>query len=153
MKLSELFPDGTKIIIQGKEHEVKISTRSLLQFEKDYPENMVINDGVECVVTTQEQIATLINKAISEKGLKVSALINLLYAALLHTKEYPTKESLIEVIEPKDFSDYVDAIVLAYIQSQPTTEQIEKLEVMSQAGDTKKKAESEITEQSTLSTE
>lgn len=145
MNLSELFPQGAKVQIQGKEYELKFSTRTLLQLEKDYPE--------KDEVTTQEQIADLVKKALSTKGLKASDLVNLLFAVLLHTKDFSSKEVLIDAIEPKDFSDYVDAIIIAYMQSKPTSEQLEKLEVMSQTGDTKKKTESETTELNTHSTE
>lgn len=147
MKLTELFPQGRKVEIQGKEYELVFSTRAVLQLERDYPDKTI--EGKE--ITTDNQIAALIKRSMSKQGIKASDLVNFLYACLLNTKSFSDKEKLIDVIEPLHFTSYADAIVYAYLQKQLTPEQIEKLEVMAQSGDSKKKPESGILEQSTHS--
>lgn len=138
MKLSELFPQGPKVIIQGKEYELKFSTRAVLQFEMDYPDT-VIDDKK---VTTQQQTAKVLGSVLS--GIKAADLIDVLYASLLHTKAFKDKDSLIDAMDPKDFGSYADAVFNAYFLSNATPEQLEKLEVMSQTNGAKKNEDSAI---------
>lgn len=129
MKLSELFPELVKIQIQGKEYEVKFGTRAVLQLERDYPDPAQMLKALQSTVT----------------GMKAADLINFLFAGLLHTKAFPDKEILIDAIEPQDLSAYAEAIVAAYMQSKATPEQLEKLEVMAEVSEVKKKPGSETT--------
>jgi len=135
MKLSELFPAMPKVTISGIEYEIKFNTRAVLQLEKDYP--------------NQEELANVMKSVIS--GIKVSDLINVLFAGLLHTKGFKDKDSLIDAIEPINFNSYADAILSAYMLSSVSPEQLEKLEVLS--ADSKKKAEPETLPGNTLSIE
>lgn len=135
MKLSELFPDMPKVIIGGAEYEVKFGTRSIIQLENDYPEPDELSSILKNVLT----------------GIKAVDLINVLFAGLLNTKAFKEKEALIDAVEPRDFTDYADAILAAYMRSSVSPEQIEKLEVL--AADAKKKAEIGTSQESTLSIE
>jgi hypothetical protein len=125
MKLSELFPDMPKVVIDGVEYEVKFGTRAVLQVENDYPTPDEVKNVLQTLLT----------------GVKASDLINLLFAGLLNTKAFKDKDSLIDAIEPKDFTAYADAILAAYTQSVVNQEQLDKLEVLSL--NAKKKADPE----------
>lgn len=125
MKLSELFPAMPKVTISDVEYEIKLNTRAVLQLEKDYP--------------NQEELTNVMKSVFS--GIKVSDLINVLFAGLLHTKGFKDKDSLIDAIEPINFNSYADAILSAYILSSVSQEQLEKLEVLS--AESKKKEEPE----------
>lgn len=142
MKLSELFPKGAKVTIQGQEYELRFNTRAILQLEYDYPDKELSDGEKEKTITSQRQISDVIAKALGG-GMRTADLVNLLYADLLHTKAFPNKDSIIDAIEPCDFAQYADAIFYSYMQAQRTPEQIEKLEIMSAAS--KKKPADETT--------
>lgn len=146
MKLTELFPDMPKVILNGKEYEIIFNTRSMLQLEVDYPDK--IHEGKE--ITSPELILNALNSAFSM--MKTTDLINLLHAGLIHTKEF-NKEMLADAIQPCYFPVYMDHIVLAYQLSKSTPEQIEKMEVMSAASGSKKKIVQEIMPENTPTTE
>lgn len=151
MKLSELFPRRAKIEIQGKEYELRFNTRAILQLERDYPDKKVAADGEEREISSALQVAEIVGAALHGK-MKTSDMVNLLYAELLHTKVFPSKETLIDAIEPKDFSRYVDGIVYAHITAQLAREQVEKLEVLAEANGAKKNEANEILPGNGLST-
>lgn len=130
-----MFPEMPKVKIGGKEYELKFNTRSVIQLEKDYPNPDEIRNILKNILT----------------GIKAIDLINLLFAGLLNTKSFKDKEVLIDIIEPRDFNDYADAILAAYMRSCVSPEQIEKLEVL--AVGAKKKAEAETSPVNTLSIE
>lgn len=133
MKLSDLFPSLPKLILGGKECELKFTTRSMLQLEKDYPEKIVKDK----IVTTEEQIITALNSGFT--GMKPTDIVNLLYAGLIHTKSFADKEILVDAMEPCYFPDYIHNILMAFRLSKMTPEQQEKLEVMNQTSKSKKK--------------
>lgn len=133
MKLTELFPDVPQLTLEGKDYELKYAMRAILQLAKDYPEKMV-NDKK---ITTNEQIVDVLNSGIT--GMKPEDMVNMLYAGLIYTKAFKTKDELIDVMEPCYFSDYISNILLAYRVSQMTPEQREKMEVMAATSKSKKK--------------
>lgn len=140
MKLTELFPELPILKLGGKEYELKHTTRSMIQLERDYPDITV--DGKEKL--TQERIITAINSIFT--GMKHTDAANFLYAQLLHTNEFNNKEKLIDVMETNQFNTYIDNIFCAYKLSTLTPEQIEKMEVMAKINGAKKKPEVEITQ-------
>jgi len=147
LNLSTLFPDLPKITLNGTEQELKFTTRSLLQLEKDYPDQTI--DGKE--KTSQELILNALNSGFSM--MKTTDLVNLLYAGLIHNKSFDNKESLIDAMETHAFPVYIDHILTAYQLSKSTPEQIEKMEVMAQANGSKKKTKKETLQENTPTTE
>ncbi len=137
MKLTELFPDMPKVILNDKEYEVIFNTRSMRQLEYDYPDKM--QDGKE--ITSPELILNALNSAFGM--MKTTDLINLLHAGLIHTNQF-NKETLVDAMQPCYFPVYMDHIILAYQLSKSTPEQLEKMEVMSAVNGSKKKMEEEI---------
>ena len=133
MRLSELFPKKALITLQGNEYEVKITTRAALQLEHDYD--------------SQEKIQQVFASALS--NMKTSDLVNVLYAGLLHTKAFHTKEYLLDVMDVKDHSTYIDAIINACVNAAPLAEQLEKMEVIAATSKVKKNEPSEITGRNT----
>ncbi|EIW20711.1 MULTISPECIES: hypothetical protein [Pelosinus] len=136
MKLTELFPDMPKVILNGKEYEVIFNTRSMRQLEFDYPDK--IQDGKE--ITSPELILNALNSAFGM--MKTTDLINLLHAGLIHTNQF-NKETLVDAMQPCFFPVYMDHIILAYQLSKSTPEQLEKMEVMSAVNGSKKKMDQE----------
>lgn len=133
MKLTELFPEMPTVTIGDIKYEVKFNTRAILQLEKDYPNPGDLGEVLKTITT----------------GMKVSDLVNVLFAGLLHTKVFKDKDAVIDVIEPREFNNYADAILAAYMRSSMSAEQLEKLEVLSQGS--KKKAEPETSLENTPS--
>lgn len=132
MKLTELFPELIKINIQDKQYELKFNTRAILQMEQDYPdakerEKLILMDGTDKKGNPLIEIRS------------TSDLINLLYAGLLHTKAFTDKDTLTDAIEPVHFGAYTNAVFAAFMQARLTPEQMEKLEVMSEANPKKNK--------------
>lgn len=146
MKLSELFPKNAIITLQGQEYEVKINTRATLQLEHDYPDKVV--EGKE--VSSQTQLQRVFASALS--NMKSIDMVNVLFAGLLHTKAFKTKDELIDAMEIHDHELYTGAIISACVNSTLTPEQLEKLEVMQVTSKAKKNELSETTEQNTPST-
>ena len=142
MKITELFPELPKIILNSTEHELKYSTRAMLQLEIDYPDQTIEDKEI----TSQERIMTALNSGFTK--MKTTDLVNLLYAGLIHTGSFK-KETLIDAMQPYDFPTYIDHILTAYQLSKSTPEQLEKMEVMATTSKSKKKAEVEITEANT----
>ena len=146
MKLTELFPDLPSVVLNAVEYEVKYATRATLQLEKDYPDQTIEDKEI----TSQERILTALNSGFTK--MKTIDLVNLLYAGLTHTKTF-SKETLIDSMQPRDFQLYINHIITAYQLSKSTPEQLEKMEIMAQQNKSKKKAEQEITEANTPTTE
>ncbi len=145
MKLSELFPRKATITIQGQEYEVKINTRASLQLEYDYPDKVV--DGKE--VTSQAQIQKVFASALS--NMKTVDLVNVLFAGLLHTKAFRTKDNLVDAMDIAEHATYIDAIINACVNASPLPEQLEKLDIMAATSKVKKNELSETTAQNTPS--
>lgn len=145
MKLTELFPELIKIKIQNKEYELKFNTRAVLQMEKDYPD-VKDREALISMAGVDKKKQPII--AIKD----TQALIDLLYAGLLHTKAFADKDTLTDAIEPRDFGDYTNAVFAAFMQAKLTPEQMEKLEVMDQVNPSKKNIAGETTPASTHST-
>ena len=145
MKLSELFPVEPKINLGGKDYELIYNTRAVLQLERDYPD---ITDGDRVIESSPHRIAVITGSLLT--SVKATDIINLVYAMLLHTKEFPNKDVLIDLLDVGSFDDYCSAAFVAIVNAKITDEQREKLEVL--AAQAKKKATKEILEQNTLST-
>ena len=138
MKLTDLFPNLPKIILNNTEYELKYATRAMLQLEIDYPSQVVGDQEI----TSQERILTVLNSAFTQ--MKTIDLVNLLYAGLIHTGSFK-KETLVDAMQPYDFNTYMGHIVSAWRLCKATPEQLEKMEVMAAASKSKKKADQEIT--------
>lgn len=147
MKLTELFPKGAVITIDGKDYELEYSTRSVLQLENDYPEQTVKEDKTDNsrYISTDEQVRKMMGKLLAGRLPKVD-FIRLLFALLANTKAFKKQEDLIDLVKPLDFPVYGDAMVYAFTKGINTPEQFEKLEVMAEASESKKNGPSVTTE-------
>jgi hypothetical protein len=143
MKLTELFPEAVKVKILDKEYSVVFGTRALIQLERDYPDEKKRAGLLRILPDKKEE-----NPQMQLKIGGTVDLVNLLYAGLLHTKAFPDKDLLIDAIEPRDYPDYINAIFSAFINSQATPEQLEKMEVLAESSKSKKNEEPAITVQS-----
>ena len=146
MKLTELFPQLIKIKIQENEYPLKFGTRAVIQMEHDYPDEKERASLLK--IQQVDKDAQPVVKVRSTED-----LVNLLYAALLHTRAFPDKDSVIDTIEPPDYGDYINAIFAAFMQARATPEQLEKLQVMTELSDSKKNKQVGITQVSMPSTE
>lgn len=142
MRLDDLFPEMPQLILNGIKQEVKFTTRSLLQLERDYPDQTI--DSKE--ITSQERIIAALNSGFTM--MKTTDLVNLLYAGLINNGTF-NKETLIDAMQLCDFPIYIDHIITAYQLSKSTPEQLEKMEVMAAANKSKKKMDQEIMQAST----
>jgi len=140
MTLDELFPEMPILTLNGTKQELKFTTRSLLQLEKDYPDQTV--NGKE--ISSQERIITALNSGFSM--MKTTDLVNLLYAGLINNGTF-NEETLVDAMQVCDFPVYIDHIITAYQLSKSTPEQLEKMEVMAAANKSKKKMEVETMDQ------
>ncbi len=143
MKLTELFPELEIITLNGKEYEVKYTTWSMVQLERDYPDQIINNKET----SSPERIMKALNSGFTQ--MKTTDLIDLLYAGICHEYEEKkppimTKEQLINAMQPCFFPTYIDHILTAYQLSKNTPEQLEKMEVMVATNGSKKKTENEI---------
>jgi len=136
MDLVTLFPEMPQLTLNGIKQEVKFTTRSLLQLERDYPDQTI--DGKE--ITSQERIMTALNSGFTM--MKTHDLVNLLYAGLINNGTF-NKETLVDAMQVCDFPIYIEHIITAYQLSKSTPEQLEKMEVMAAANKSKKKMEVE----------
>ena len=143
MKISELFPVEPKITLGGKEYELTYNTRAYLQLERDYPDITVDGKTIETPHRINKVIASMLT------GVKASDLINVLHAMLV--TEIPNKETLIDLLDLKNFDDYCSAAFVAVANARMTEEQTEKLEVL--AAQAKKKAQDAIMERNIASTD
>lgn len=128
MKLSELFEQMPKVVIDGKEYELVFGTRAKIQTKLDY--------------VTDERIQAVIYSMFN--GIAIDDLLNMLYACLLNSKAFNSKEELLDKIDlatPEDLRIYADSVMGAWTKASLTKEQIEKIEVLNAQSQSKKKIE------------
>jgi hypothetical protein len=88
----------------GKSYRLRFGFAALRQIENDFP------DGLEA--------ASKMLQAKGWKGKRVTALSNLMVAALIHTGLEP--HAIIDLLELKHIVTYLDAMNLAFVQAMPT---------------------------------
>jgi hypothetical protein len=146
MDLNELFPQNSKITLNGQEYELKYNTRAKLEFESIYGNESKVLAALQAALP-----ANLTNEN-TALGMKTSDLVNILYGCLIGAKNKIDKDTLIDSMKVTDYPEYLDSIFYAFSVARLTDEQVEQLQIMNMQSDSKKNAQDETTSENTHST-
>lgn len=122
--MSQLFSEKTTINLAGTKYEIKFPPRALIYLEHKYKKNGV-------------QVAHELLRQLLDKGVMLEDSVNLIYAGLIHIKQFNDEDAVLDLIEINQLSKYANAIATAIIQTLCTPDQLEKLETFQAKRETK----------------